>query len=96
MEQEIEISALSRALRLPEFRVAAAGGEQFAVRAALENPSMIQHYDHVCPPDRGKTVGNDERGAIRNKGFNCGLDRCLRHRVHTRRGFVENDQGRVF
>ena len=64
--------------------------------AIFEHLTITQHENLVGALHSCQSMGDDDRGAPRQQVINCLLDQMLRHRVETRRSFVEDHQTGVF
>ena len=81
-------------LRAVQLGVEAAAGQQFAVRAALDDPSVVDHEDAIGVDDRRQAVRDDDRGSAAQDLVERLLDRELRLGVEVRRRLVEDhDRG---
>src|SRR2546427_81715 len=83
--------------RLPGHQtgVDAAPAEQLAVRALLDQPSLVEHEDAVGAHDTRETVGEDEGGAASHETIERRLDQRLALRVDRRERLVEHEDRRV-
>ena len=54
------------------------GLEQFVVASPLHDPALAKNQDLVGVLDRGKAVGDDERGSSRERCLKGELDEALR------------------
>ncbi len=75
--------------------VDAAVVDQFFVRSNLRDTAPIHHHDFVGPPDGGKAVRDHDHGAVAHQRLERGLHQDLRFGVQVRRGFVQNQDGRI-
>ena len=66
------------------------------MRAALADGAAIEHGDNVRAANGRKAVGDDENGAPGHQIVQRALHQHFRFGVELRRGFVENQDGRVF
>ena len=67
-------------LKRPHLREETIRTQQFRVRAAFHDASVVHHDDLLRVDDRGKAVRNDERGALAGDGIAVAVDT---HRIDT-------------
>ena len=82
-------------MQLVEPLIDAAVVDQFLVRSNLRDAAPIHHHDFVRPPDSGEPVRDHDHGAIAHQRLERLLHQNLRFRIQMRRGFVQNQDGRV-
>src|SRR6185295_5822706 len=78
-----------------ELFVAAGGGEELGVGAALDDLSSFEDEDLVGAADGREAVGDDERSAAAAEGAEAVLDLGFALAVEARRRLVEDQDGRV-
>src|SRR5271166_26134 len=88
-------SALSGELGSGDVVVGAAEREEFAVAAALDDPSAIHNTDLIRLSHRRKSVGNDNGGSALAERPQSVLDRLLGFRIERRGRLIEQDNRRV-
>ena len=78
-----------------KFGVVGAGFEQLGVGATGKEAALAQDVNDVSVDDGGKSMGDDEAGAIFLQGFESLLDEVLRLVVDGGGGFVEKEDRSV-
>ena len=76
-------------------RVKAVQGQQFGVRAALDDLTVPQYQDLIRLANGAQTMGDDEAGAVGHEAFQRLLDQLFRRRVHAGGRFIQNQDRRV-
>lgn len=64
---------------------------QLVVRAELRHAAALEHRDEVSAFDGREAVGDDDPGAVLEQPLRRRDHARLRHRIHPRRGLVEDD-----
>ena len=82
-------------LALVEVVVEAPGGEEGVVRAAFDDPAVIDDQELVGLTDRAQAVGDDKGGTAVHEAQQPLLDLLLGARVHAAGGLVEDEDARV-
>src|SRR6185503_10962729 len=90
-----ELVGLEVVLAVVELFVAAVGGEELRVRAALDDLAVFEDQDLVRAADGGETVRDDEGRAAAAKCAQAVLDFRLALAVEARRRFIEDEDRRV-
>ena len=75
--------------------VQAAGGQQLVVRAALDDPAVVDDQDLVGLADGGQPVRDDQRRPAGQRRLQRPLHRRLGLGVQVRGGLVEHDHRRA-
>ena len=70
--------------------------QQSRMRTFFNDTAMIDNDDLVCIANRAQAVGNDDRGTAFHQPFQCYLNDFFRFRIESRRGFIENQNARIF
>ncbi len=70
-------------------------GQQLEVRAALHNLPVIHHQDQIRVLDRAQPVRDNDGRPAGEQSVQRSLDQRLGHRVHMRRGLVQDQDARV-
>ena len=78
-----------------KFPVVAAQGEEFLVRAALDDAAFVQDDDLVGVLDGAEAVGDGDGGAAGHELLEGLLDAALGLGVERGGGLVEDEDGRV-
>jgi hypothetical protein len=68
---------------------------QFFMATLFLNDSTFHHKNLTCRPDSAQPMGNHKTRPMRHQPFQGCLNRLFRRRVHTGRGFVENEELRL-
>lgn len=84
-----------RILRFHETPVFAALGHELLVRAAFDDPAMVDDADHVGILDRAQSVRDDETRASDEHVLQRRLQCLLGAGVDVARRLVENEDARV-
>jgi len=78
-----------------EVVVEAFGGEEGVVRAAFDDPAVVDDEELVGLADRAQAVGDDEGGTAVHEAQQPLLDLLLGARVDAAGGLVEDEDARV-
>ena len=82
-------------LLVVEPRVDPSLGDQFGMRATLDDPATLVDEDPVGAQDRGQSVGDGDRRAALHQALEGGLDEPFRDGVERRGRLVEDQDPRV-
>ena len=63
--------------------------------SALHNPTLIHNYDHICIPDCGKAVCNNDAGSILHDKMHGILNSLFCSGIQVGGGFIQNQYVRV-
>ena len=69
---------------------------ELAVRAGFHNAAGLHDHNQVGMLDGGQAVCNDQRGAALHEHMQRVFDGLLRRGIQSRRGFVQDEDGRIF
>jgi len=70
-------------------------GQQFLVRASLNDLPVVDDQDPVRLADRAQPVGDDETGSSFHQAQHRLLDLLFRARVHAARGLVKDQDAGI-
>src|SRR6185437_8924695 len=85
-----ELVPLEMVLLVVELFVAAVGGEQLFMRAALNNFTSFQHQNLIGAANGGEPVCNNKGGAASTQRLQAILNQRFAFAVETRSGFVKD------
>ena len=70
--------------------------KQLLVGSALDDTAVIKHENVICVHDSGKPVRDYDGSAVEHQILQRFLDESLRHGIHARRCFIQNQNWRIF
>ena len=79
-----------------EFGVEAAGGEEFVMDSPLGDLAAFENEDLIGMANGRESVRDDEAGTVLHEAVEGLLDEPLGGRVHTRGGFIEDEDRWIF
>ena len=68
-------------------------GDEFLVRAALDDPAVVEHHDSVGVLDGGEAVGDDEHRPAFHQPVHAALNEIFRAGVDGGSRLVEDEHG---